>query len=169
MVFSLEDESIQCVVNIPCSNEGKGSSMTKFFIQYKEHQELGVIFDPLYHIHLACNGSVHVLCVPWPSAPPIPTEEFNSVGTERGTAGVGLVWISMDMILDLWRKGWQNTDSPGPGVCWYKHTHMHTATWTDRQAAASLMGRLMEIIHGWINTRWTWWNKNWNTHLHRMQ
>lgn len=38
--------------------------MTTFFIKYTEHQELGVIFDPLYHINLACDGSVHVLCVP---------------------------------------------------------------------------------------------------------
>lgn len=42
------------------------------------------------------------------------------------------------------------------------------ATWTDRQAAAILMGRLIAMIHGSISTHThrTWWNKKWNTHLH---
>lgn len=84
-----------------------------------------------------------------------PFQRKSSILGGRKHGGGGLVWISMDMSLDLWRNGWQNIDSPGPGVCWYKHTHTqtHTAIWTDRQAAASLMGRLMEMIHAWINTQ----------------
>lgn len=50
----------------------------------------------------------------------------------------------MDLSLDLWRNGWQNTDSPGPDT----HTHTHKAIGTDRQAAASIMGNLMEMIYG---------------------
>lgn len=43
------------------------------------------------------------------------------------------------------------TDSPGPGGCWSTHAHVHTRT-LDRQTAASIMGKLMEMIHGWIHT-----------------
>lgn len=37
----------------------------------------------------------------------------------------------------------------GKNVCVFEHTNTHTYTHTvDRQTAASIMGKLMEMIHG---------------------
>lgn len=122
---------------------------TSYFIPFSSI--LAVVF-----FFSALPLSMHHICpqfsAPWPSAPPTPTEEFNSGGNRKMHDGGGSVWISVDVSLNLWRNGWQNTDSPGPGVRCRTQTHMQKATGTDRQAAASIMGNLMEMIHGWIHT-----------------
>lgn len=100
--------------------------------------------------HTLFYHCMHIMCPwfpsAWPSAVHIPVEEFNSGGDKKKHGQGGFVWISMDMSLTLRRNRWHNIDSPGPGACTDSHTHMHTAIWTDRQAAASLMGRLK--VHG---------------------
>lgn len=71
---------------------------------------------------------------PLASATPTLAEAFNSGGTERGP----LVWKSMGIM------GLGSLEK-----MLAKHTYTHTV---DRQTAASIMGKLMEMIHGWIHT-----------------
>lgn len=63
--------------------------MTTFFIKYMEHQELGVIFDPLYHINLACDGSVYYVC---PDHLLRPSQRKSSILWGQKEAQRGMAW-----------------------------------------------------------------------------